>query len=293
MDWTPDDLPMPEVTRKWRYDHCPLTYHKRDPQWHAITDTGTLAAGLLRLVSGYDPDGDTFSRGPDSFLSLDLYSIGIAHWYSGTAPDLLAEMAQRQPAVMAWGFGEDRAQAMRDPEWLPETVGVAKGKMSLRSSVEWLCRGWYEVARWPALIQIQAEAWLDSYARDAAAEMRAQGWRSNRAFAALARLANSRGGSGMRRMVRRGIDRADTTDEHDVIEVIYESEDLYDHPERIELIDSMPEFSGLWDGETPTAAGLDCSTPRAERVDGSVPVWAERMDEFFPWLIRAQGFGVR
>ena len=65
--------PLPIITKKWGYDHAPNVFNKVDEQWRQITGDGTFVSGLLRLVSNYK-GGGKFSRGPDSWISLDTVS---------------------------------------------------------------------------------------------------------------------------------------------------------------------------------------------------------------------------
>lgn len=260
--------PVPSATRKWGYDHLPDVFHKPDPQWERITDTGSFGAGLCRLVSGWN--GQYFSRGPDSWISLDTYSIGFAHWWADTARELLDDICTRRPDLAAFAWGEEAAKAMTDPNWLMELAPPKRGKMAHDKKLDWLVAGWYAVARHPDVIRICVEEWLDNYVPAGLALMSEYGWRKGTSLAGLVRITNSRGDAGMRRLIKKAIARVGSNDnEEAVIEMVFTHKSLYGHSDRLEYIRSMSEFSG-GAPRAMSSNSLDFAvTP--QRVDGSVP----------------------
>jgi peptidoglycan hydrolase-like protein with peptidoglycan-binding domain len=106
LSWQPAALhALPPITRRWHFDHAELApFPYSDRQLEAVTGTGSWSAGAIRLVTGYDAARRTVNRGWDSFTTLDTFSIGIAHWWSDTAPELLAEIARREPELAAWAW---------------------------------------------------------------------------------------------------------------------------------------------------------------------------------------------
>ena len=72
MLWTDTnpDHPLPQIAQNEWYDKCPDTEGKKDIQWENLTKDSLLGT-MLRVVSGYDPKDRTFSRGPDSWITLD------------------------------------------------------------------------------------------------------------------------------------------------------------------------------------------------------------------------------
>jgi hypothetical protein len=259
---------LPPATEKWGYDHLPMVWEKKDPQLEAMTSNGNFEAGLVRLVSGWD--GRDFSRGPDSWISLDLYSIGIAHWWSDTAPKILDEICTRCPELAAFAWGEDAAKAMMDPRWLEELHPPKRGKMPHDRSLDWLLAGWYAIARHPDVIRVCVDEWLDSYTPAGIELMIKYRWEKGTTLAGLIRMTNSRGSGGMKSIIRKAIDKVGSSRKEDeVIEMAFMHKDLYDHPERLELIQSWSEFRG----DAPHRVSADALdyTVEPQRIDGTIP----------------------
>jgi hypothetical protein len=100
--------------------------------------------------------------------------------------------------------------------------------------------------------------------------MKKYGWKKGTTLAALIRMTNSRGSGGMKSIVRKAIGKVGSNRrEEEVIEMAFMHKDLYDHPERLELIESWSEFRG----NAPGAVSSDSLDYMVEprRVDGSVP----------------------
>lgn len=273
--------PLPKVADPygWGYDHAPPVWHESDPQWAQITGTGSFLAGLLRLVSGHRKSHgrEVFSRGPDSWISLDEFSISFAHWWANTAPELLAEICEDAPRVAAWAWGEAVAEAMRSEDWIRSKIRVKRGKRAHQSRYDWLLSGWYEIARHPAVIAVCVDHWVEMTVPDALREFDRRGWSRAQSLAALVRVVNSRGGGGMRSLLRKAERLSDSDSEEAVIETLYHRADLYNKPRRLKRIKSMAEFRGGAPGlsKLPGVSSLDMSAP-VVRVDGSSPEWVKR-----------------
>lgn len=262
--------PVPAAARKWGYDHLPLVYDRRDPQATAMTE-GSVAGSLLRLVGGFDRERETWSRAWDSWISLDTYSIGVAHWWAETAPGLLARIAREEPILAAWAWGDDGAKLLDDPDKLRALTGTQRGKMPHRAELDWLLAGWYEIARHPRCVAIQADHWLGNYARKAWERMERYGWHRASSLAALARMANS---GGLRHIDAARKRLGSRADESDVCELAL-GDGYYDHPERWDAILADPVLAGEVDSK-PTADDLRLTGVAVVRVDGTYPVMYSR-----------------
>lgn len=270
--------PIPPATSKWGYDHIPNVYLKPDPQWEEITSTGSFEAGLCRLVSGWRVQrrGHSFSRGPDSWISLDTYSVGFAHWWAKTAPNIFDVICTKCPELAVYAWGEEPAAAMMNPQWLRTFAPPKRGKMGHDPHLDGLLAGWHAIARHPDVIRICAEEWLDNYVPAGLELMKKYGWEKGASLAGLVRITNSRGSSGMKKIIRKAINIVGSSaNEDDVIEMAFVHKDLYDHPERLELIRTWPEFRG----NAPFVVSTDSLNfdvaPR--RVDGSIPPFVDKI----------------
>jgi hypothetical protein len=169
--------PLPPITRRWRFDHAELApFPYSDTQLEAVTGTGSWSAGAIRLVAGYDAARRTVNRGWDSFTTLDTFSIGIAHWWADTAPELLAEIARREPDLAAWAWGSKTAELLADEDWLPSRHPPQRGKKTLSADLHWLLSGWWACARHPSVARIQCEQWLHKYVGRARTAARQADW---------------------------------------------------------------------------------------------------------------------
>ncbi len=263
---------MPNLTLKWQIDHAPIVWHRPDPYWKKLTDGGTVADGLLRMISGYNPRKNRFSRGPDSLTSLDTYSLGIAHWHAETAPEMLEHLPDY---LIKYAWGVDKEEFL---DYL-ENIDSKRGKQRLRRELYPFVRGWYEIARHPAVIAVQAEAWLGKYAKRAWKTCSQNGLFSALAFACVARVTNSsysRAGKWVAKIRRR---HPEYTEEEVCAELFGPRYD--DHPDRFDLIKTYPEFKGLIPLSIESLLS-QWSVPKVTpslkpyRHDGSLPLWAHR-----------------
>jgi len=262
-------VPPPE--EMWGYDHCPNVYRQKCPAWEETTSTGTFEAGLCLLVSGWKDV--TFSRSPDSWISLDELSIGIAHWWSDTAPKLLATIAQEAPKLAKWAWGEEAAGLMVNENWIRSNIHIQRGKEPYKERYDWLLSGWWEIAQHPDIVKLCVREWLASYSPPGLEMMAQYDWVFATSLAGLIRLTNSRGAGGMRSIINEAIEIVGNDYmETKILETAYCDENLYDHLERWELIQSMEEFIG----RAPTSVSADALayTRDVIRVDGTKPEWA-------------------
>jgi len=254
-------------SERWGYDHAIDGYSKADPHWQAVT-AGTVEGALLRLVSGWSPRKRTFSRHPDDWISLDTYSIGIAHWWAETADDLLAAIYDADPDLAVWAWGEDGADLIGPLGDLEEWTGVKRRKTDYDDRFDWLLAGWYAISRHPTALRVQCAHWLDRYAAPALADCKRWGWTSARSLAAVARMRNS----GKQRHIDRVRNAHPGWDEARTCQVAM-GPGYYGHADRWDAILAMPEL------HAPLPATLDASRLALDvlpvRIDGTVPTWPE------------------
>jgi len=268
--------PLPPFTAKWGYDHCPWEYLKPCPTWEHLLKGGVFEDGLLKLVSGARTKKGkmVFSRAPDSWISLDEFSIGFAHWWAATAPELLAQIANRVPTLAAHAWGDEIAEKMTSEDWIASQIRAKRGKRPHQSRYDWLLAGWWEIGLHPDVIQVCIESWLKDYTPAGLRYMKEQGWRKATTLAGLIRVTNSRGAGGMRSLLKKTMSKTGSGDENLVMETLFFDEALYDHPNRWERIISMAEFHG--NAPTVIVCAVDASPPPVVRVDGSIPSWYEK-----------------
>jgi len=267
--------PLPKSTQKWGYDHIPDVYNKVDKQWRQITGDGSFISGLLRLLSGYKGNGK-FSRGPDSWISLDTVSVGIAHWWADTIPDLFSRIATEKPLLTKWAWGEEAAEAMKDPKFLKGHLKAKRGAVPHNKKFDWLLSGWYEISRHPEVIEICVKDWIDSYIPPGQSVFKKYKWKLGTTLAGLVRLANSRGAKGMASLVKKGMSELGTDSETEVLPFVYK--ELYKKPERWEQITSWNQFKQPFKrekGSLLTPDQLDFVSPPIVRVDGSSPLFVK------------------
>ena len=179
-----------------------------DPQWERATLTPSghpsWLGGVLRLLTGRAVNSRgviTYDRSPDDFITLDTYSLGVAHWWSGTAPkQLLLPMVTRLPDAAAHAWGEACVALLREPAEVERVTGTRTGHTRYNPrSLSWLAAGWWEIARKPHALALQMELWAAHYIR-AALDLIARldlpvrqitGGDRGVALAAIARMCNS------------------------------------------------------------------------------------------------------
>lgn len=203
----------PEPEPKWRhnsgkphegYHHWPFLYRVQDAWWIYVTSAETVLAKFLRIVSGVSITNGTVSRPPDSMIGLDGYSLSIDHQWSRYAPDRIAALARELPQLVAWAWGPEAVEALKDPNWLRALIPPRKGFYDDRTypgqlwpAYRWLAAGWFEIARHPAVIQVWVREGVVSKLRSAIDYARKHfGVATEREVLLVARAMNSFGVSG-------------------------------------------------------------------------------------------------
>jgi len=253
--------PLPWFISLSRYDHARepdtlLHQHDKswgqpDKDWEAFTAQGRWCDAMLRLVSGWNESGE-FSRVPKDWISLDEFSIGIAHYWADTAPKLLADFVAAFPELSAEAWGEAKAIQMREEIWLRSQIRALTGKRAHQAKYNWLCAGWWFAARKPQAISWQATEWLQRYGRSAKRTIQYFGWMEHlggsdggRILAAVIRMVNSGGARGKIRAGHRLVGEKATPMK--VLEAAYNApkgEGGYGQPDRWLHITQWPGFAG-------------------------------------------------
>lgn len=277
-------------TTKRSYYRIPNDYRAKDEHLDALTEGGSLVGEWVRLVAGRR--GGTYSRTPESCITLDGISLGIDHRWSKYLPKRLAEIATRYPGVCAWAWGADGAALMRSPDFLTHYFARAgklqngaveyhfprgmhhKTEWPLQRPVwDWFVAGWYEIARHPAVLRLWIEGTLDKL-RGAFRLCDRWGWEpTDQLVALIARAANSYGVAGVRRQLETYAQDYGhlANDPIKLVRAFYDDPDEYDHSERDDRI--MRAFSdSKADLEDVDASALNWDAP-VVRFNGTVPNW--------------------
>jgi hypothetical protein len=294
--------PIPAITRLWGYDHLPNQYKKPCPPWAVAlstpastsTEWAKIVPGLLQLVSGAETIKKemVFSRAPDSWISLDEFSIGFPHWWSETAPEILEKIADTLPQLTAHAWGAEVAKQMTSLAWIKKQITVRRGKGPHKAKYDWLVSGWWEIALHPKVVDLCVKHWLESYPVAAANLMLAEGYKEATTFAAFTRIANSVGAGGLASLVRKATVACSTNpkssignpfkySEKNVLNKLFE-EEYYGHGDRLVTIRAMDNFQGVIRPETFSQAmvkmRLNYPIEKVVRVDGSKPEWHTKGD---------------
>lgn len=265
------------------YYRIPNDWRVRDAHLDALTNTGSVIAAWVRLLAGRRSDG-TYSRTPESAITLDTLSLGIDHRWARYLPERFAEIARRCPELAAWAWGDDGARLLLDEAWLSKWLGDVKGKHPRElwpgrswECLEWLVAGWHEIARHPHVLRIWIEG-TTSKLRDALELCEEQGWMPTAEVVALcARASNSYGSSGFkRRILAYAGDYPKLAHEPlDLIRAFYDDPEQYDQDDRDDLIVSMFDESVV-SADDLDADELNWGAP-VVRFDGTVPKWREAL----------------
>lgn len=173
-----------------------------DSQWEQMTSTGSWLASMLRLLTGRSVNRAgvvTYDREVDDFVTLDTYSVGIAHWWAGTAPDQLFQpLVQKFPALAEESWGKEGAKLLRDsPDKVMEITGIERGHRRYNPrTLSWIVAGWYHIARRPEVIAFMVELWCKDYvskglSRCRTFKMDLSGSNGGLILAAVTRICNS------------------------------------------------------------------------------------------------------
>lgn len=290
--------PNPEST--WRhnkgrpkegYRHMPFLYLVEDEQLDGVTEGDSFEASFVRLI-GVRHGSGKWERTMDSFITLDTFSIGLAHKTHSGFTDELAEFVSAHEALSVWAWGLDGASALKDEEFLHKMIArrvsedlpqemkddplYAKRNFKRwdwpswwREEWNWFIAGWYEIARHPDTMSWYIDVVLNK-ARWASKIATSHGFTKSTTVAALARHANSYGNSGTKKRLATSIEKASSSCEDAIMDVLY-SPGMYHksgEAKRLkwirELFERCPFPSSL------STDALNLESP-VKRVDGSRP----------------------
>lgn len=268
--------PLPLWVSRWGYDHGhpweDTSWPLKDEQFAQLTGTGSWAAGMLRLVSGWSATQETFSRGLDSIVTLDTVSVGHPHYWAQRIPKVIAHVWNRAPEVCALGWGEDgrerfglasfareldlarTSSALSRPSFTTrKAYRVARGHKPASASLNWFASGWWRVSRHPDFVRAFIKHWIEDYLEDAWHLLGRFGWHNRarvsedggRILAAATRMSNSGMGAAIRRLelVMREVGR-DPMKAFRKTFLKPRSQGGYGHPDRWHKIMSWEEFAG-------------------------------------------------
>jgi hypothetical protein len=157
--------PMPIWVSRWGYDHAhdhgEERWPYRDPTWHAFTDKGDWESTMLRLVSGFSQEKETFNRSPRSAISLDTLSMGFCHYWARTLPKHIEAVCKEVPQLSAEAFPGHRDSLDRGS--LGKLLGEKKGKGKFQFQHAWLVSGWRHLMEQDSAIHAHVNSWLRKY----------------------------------------------------------------------------------------------------------------------------------
>lgn len=248
--------PLPVFVARWGYDHAhdvdDLAWPSRSPAFEAATDDGSWQSGMVRLVAGWAPSTRTFSRAPDSYISLDGGSFGLAHYWSSDALPLIEGMARALPSLARLAYGP-HLETLYDTSAMRRLLGRTPGKRPHEARLGWLVAGWRLFARDKAAIALQVEAWLQDKVSEGRELAKWAGWRNALAsevggvlLAACVRMCNSGAGNARRWISAARDDVGPTAAPLAVLERAYRNGAPrgYGKPERWRVLTTWREFRG-------------------------------------------------
>ncbi len=292
--------PMPESV--WRhnkkkaregYRHMPYIHRVEDEQLDAVTAGKTFEAKFIRRIG--ERRGGKWNRPMDSFITLDTFSIGLAHKTHSGFTDELAEFVTKNPELASWAWGPEGSAALMDEDFLHEhmprrTASAAPGDLLSdpdypkqnwrrwdfpswwKEEWDWFVAGWYEIARHPTTMKWYINEVLNK-PRWAAKKARKFGFVKASTVGALARHANSYGNSGTNKRLIKSIDAVgypDQASEDDVMDHLYSPGMYHKRGEAKRLATIREDFKDVSFPHVVSADNLDYSGP-IKRIDGTVP----------------------
>lgn len=246
--------PVPPCQLVQGHEQCPADYRTRDPEFVRVTQ-GSLLGAIVRLVAGYEPSDQTFSRTRISCQTFEGLELGWSHLAGNKTARFLNAIALQLPEVARYAWGEQGAQ-FAQLSFATSFCDQFKGKLSFPAGTEWFSAGWFQIAPRGDVQNVYLAQWADPHLTDAIAWMQANGLRQRQTLATAVRTRNS---------------GAPFTKLKETIASLGEQAGLaaflasYDQ-ERANKIRTWPEFQGQID-EWPTLAELNFGS--------SAPVWPE------------------
>lgn len=266
--------PAPLFVWRWGYDHAhdwdSPQWPYIDKEWESVTSGGQWEDGMVRLVSGYDRDSGRTSRPGRSWITLDHYSISFPHYYSKTAPKVVARLVKACPEDAVECFGELRAKQLEDPKFLLRNFPVKVGRSGRKKAYFdqlWFATGWWAFGSRPDVVTESKKIWLEDYVNKGVWVADQLGIRSDlkspeigaQVLAACTRMANSAAGLAPTwyrnsKRLARGRDTMSRLEACFSMDKEREVDSRtgrrvhvggYGHPDRWRKITSWPEFKGV------------------------------------------------
>lgn len=282
--------PMPPCRDVGGHDQCPPDFHVQDDELVAVTE-GSLLGAAIRVVAGYDPLKDRFSRTRVSFQIYRGLELGWAHMAVDNASDILWDISTRIPKVAQFAW-PDHATEMKQYNVCEGIVSGFRGLDKMPHAYDWLAAGWYQIAPRGDVQSVYTERWYKDIAAKAIDWCRSDGIRDKRILVAGIRARNTSGTKleTLKRMVRElgeteGLKRFLVDYAHDSLTRALWEWPIFDGP-----IDKYPEPSDIrWPRETePLPPALKPGdtvqkTPGAPAVTyTSNETWGDKLLEL-PW----------
>jgi hypothetical protein len=236
------------------HEQCPADYRTRDPEFVRVTE-GSLLGAIVRLVAGFNPADQTFSRTRISCQVFKGLELGWSHLAGNKTARFLQAIAVQLPEVARYAWGEQGAQ-FAQLSFATSFCDSFKGLLSFPQGTEWFTAGWYQIAARGDVQNVYLAQWADPHLTEPIAWMQANNLRSRALLATAVRTRNS---------------GAPFTNLKQSIATLGEANGLasflasYDQ-ERANKIRTWPEFQGQIE-QWPTVSELN--------FGANAPVWPE------------------
>lgn len=249
-------FPMPLYKYMWGYDHAyepgQVSWPKKEPGFlyflEELEEEGhSFQAGLLKLLTGFNPRNLEFNRWPRSVISLDTISAGVFHYWAMTLIEHVLEILP-DPSLAYIVFSEDAEPILNRPK---EYFRPVAGKNRMAFHFADFVVGWRILMSSGEMIRRHCNVWLDNYVGDALSIIDEKGWTpqlkspdGSRILAAVTRMRNS---GYVNKRLEVGEKVSKSSDPMKVLEAAYNTprkQDGYGKPNRWKKIQNWPEFEG-------------------------------------------------
>lgn len=171
------------------HEQCPLDWHVRDPELARVTE-GSLLGAIVRLVGGFDPKTQRWSRTRISCQINGWLELGWAHLSTiDNVARFLTAIATRLPEVATWAWG-DKGRELAQLGASTAFVTTFRGRKDLPDGAEWFTAGWYQIAVRGDVQQVYLSEWW-SHVAGPMSWMQGRGYKLKGLLGAAARARNS------------------------------------------------------------------------------------------------------
>lgn len=253
-------IPIGWIRHMWGYDHVmddpEARWPKRDPGFLATLDDldNDFIAGMLKLLTGFNPRTGEFNRWPRSIISLDTISVGCFHYWAKTLADHLPAILDDVPGIELLAFQTDvdpLTTIVTMPQQLEDFLRPKTGKMKFDARLLDFAVGWRFLMTSGVMTRLHCQEWADGYIDKAWATIRHFGWMDAangqdgaRILALVTRMQNS---GAARSRIRNAARAVSSRDPLVILKHCYHgkrSDGLYQKPNRWRKVMSWPEFTG-------------------------------------------------